>query len=141
MLKRDELADPNSCFNRAADDEMIFVLLARDVATPHAIREWSLERVCRGKNIADDAQIVEALQCAEMIEARHERDEAEVNSFSQNKAIRSTFPSLHNLLTDPLDRLDPGWEARRSLRVYACFARARPAGERDQDWDRITRWS
>jgi hypothetical protein len=28
------------------------------------------------------------------------------NSFSQNKAIRATFPSLHNVLTDPLDRVD-----------------------------------
>jgi hypothetical protein len=92
MLKRDELTDPNSCLNRAADDEMIFVLLARDVATPHAIREWGLERVLRGKNQPEDAQIVEALQCAAIIAKAHGLAEPAGNSFSQNKAIRSKFP-------------------------------------------------
>lgn len=92
MLKRDELADPNSCLNRAADDEMIFVLLGHDVAAPHAIREWGLERVLRGKNHADDAQIVEALKCAAAIEAKQDCAEAEGNCFSQNKAIRASFP-------------------------------------------------
>ena len=64
MKKRDELADPNSCFNRAADDEIIFVLLARDVASPAAVVEWVLERCRRGKNKIIDAQIIEALECA-----------------------------------------------------------------------------
>jgi hypothetical protein len=96
MLKRDELSDPNSCLNRAADDEMIFVLLGRDVATPHAIREWGLERVLRGKNHPDDSQIVEALECANKIGNDHDQAEAEGNCFSQNKAIRATFPVPQN---------------------------------------------
>jgi hypothetical protein len=92
MLKHYELSDPNSCFNRAADDELVFVLLERDVASPHAIREWGLERVLRGKNHPDDAQIVEALQLAEKMEAKQDCAEVERNCFSQNKAIRATFP-------------------------------------------------
>jgi|SRR5579864_106755 len=107
MRKRDELADPNSCLNRAADDEMIFVLLGHDVAAPHAIREWGLERVLRGKNHADDPQIIEALKCAEVIEATHDCAEAAGNCFSQNKAIRASFPTpelvLHNI--DPRDNI------------------------------------
>jgi hypothetical protein len=92
MLKRDELSIPESCFNRAADDERIFVLLERDIAAPHSIREWALERVARGKNHADDPQIVEALKCAELMEAKQDCEESVGNCFSQNKAIRSTFP-------------------------------------------------
>ena len=64
MRKREEIADPNSCLNRAADDEIIFVLLARDLASPAAILEWALERCRQGKNRVIDGQIAEALQCA-----------------------------------------------------------------------------
>ncbi len=52
MLKRDELADPTSCLNRARDDEMTFVLLGRDAAAPAAIRAWAEERIRLGKFVA-----------------------------------------------------------------------------------------
>jgi hypothetical protein len=64
MIKRDEIDDQNSCLNRAGDGERIFILLARDAAAPAAIRAWVAERIRLGKNSLDDAQIVEALQCA-----------------------------------------------------------------------------
>jgi hypothetical protein len=57
MLKRDELAKPGSCWNRAKDDELTFVLLGRDAAAPAAIRAWIDERIRLGKNDAWDAQI------------------------------------------------------------------------------------
>lgn len=68
MLKRDELADPNSCWNKARDDERVFVLLARDSAAPAAIRGWVAERLALGKNAPDDPQITEALSCAAMMD-------------------------------------------------------------------------
>ena len=40
MIKRDELADPNSCLNKAADDEPIFVLRAQDFLAPAAVTRW-----------------------------------------------------------------------------------------------------
>ena len=47
MTKRELLADPNSCLNRAADDEPVFVLLGRDPAAPFAISaRTSVESVC-----------------------------------------------------------------------------------------------
>jgi hypothetical protein len=64
VLKRDELSNPNSCLNRAKDDEMIFVLLAHDAAFAHAVREWAKKRVELGKNAPGDAQITEALKAA-----------------------------------------------------------------------------
>lgn len=70
MLKRDELADPGSCLNRARDDERVFVLLERDVATPDTIRFWADRRVAIGRNRPDDPQIIDAMVCADEIERR-----------------------------------------------------------------------
>jgi hypothetical protein len=41
MLKKDELTNPNSCLNRASDDEPLFVLRAQDVFAAAAIKEWA----------------------------------------------------------------------------------------------------
>lgn len=41
MIKLRELDDPNSCINRAADDEPVFVLRAHDPAAPEIVREWA----------------------------------------------------------------------------------------------------
>ena len=68
MLKRDETKNPQSCLNKARDDERLFVLLARDSAAPVAIRAWVAERLRLGKNTSDDAQIREALDCATRME-------------------------------------------------------------------------
>lgn len=68
MRKRDEISDPNSCFNRAKDDEIVFVVLGRDEAAPATIRGWVGERLRRGKNALGDRQILEALDCANQIE-------------------------------------------------------------------------
>lgn len=64
MIKREELTDPNSCMSRALDNEMTFVLLARDVAAPATIRFWIAERIRLGKNKAGDPQMEEASCCA-----------------------------------------------------------------------------
>lgn len=68
MIKRMEKADGRSCWNKASDDEMVFVLLGRDTAAPRTIREWVKERLRLGKNKQDDQQIREALNAAEFIE-------------------------------------------------------------------------
>lgn len=72
MHKRDELMDAQSCFRRARADELLFVLLGRDVAAPATIRFWCEERVRLGKNQADDAQIAEALAVAREMERDHQ---------------------------------------------------------------------
>jgi hypothetical protein len=69
MRKKDELGSKDSCMSRAHSEEMTFVLLGRDVAAPAAIRAWVAERIRLGKNIATDAQIVEALACATTMES------------------------------------------------------------------------
>jgi hypothetical protein len=71
MHKHKELADPNSCLNRARDDERLFVLLERDAATASTIRFWAAKRIELGKNRPNDMKIIEALQMAHEIEALH----------------------------------------------------------------------
>jgi len=44
-LKRDELADPNSCLNRADSAEPIFVLRGSDPLTPKLIEDWAARAV------------------------------------------------------------------------------------------------
>lgn len=69
MRKPDELTSPDSCMSRARDDEMTFTLLGRDEAAPATIRRWIAERIRLGKNQAGDLQIVEAEECARIMEA------------------------------------------------------------------------
>jgi hypothetical protein len=72
MRKHLEVKDPKSCLNRARDGELVFVLLGRDVAAPGAIRVWCAKRVQMKKNKWGDAQIVEALNVADAMEAERE---------------------------------------------------------------------
>lgn len=66
MRKRDELV--KGCMAKAGDFEMTFVLLSRDTAAADTIRFWVRERLRSGKNKLEDAQIQEALTCAEIME-------------------------------------------------------------------------
>ena len=75
MMKRNELSSPQSCLNRAKDGEILFVLLARDVAAPSAIREWVASRLRLGKNNLPDPQIQEALACARAMELQRKSGE------------------------------------------------------------------
>jgi hypothetical protein len=77
MIKRKEDSDPKSCWNRADEEEIVFVLLARDPAAPQAILAWIKERIRLGKNKAGDAQLNEASKCMlDMYGYRLKREEA-----------------------------------------------------------------
>jgi hypothetical protein len=64
MMKYLEFHSPESCWNRADHNEIVFVLLARDAAAQMAIQAWCEERIRLGKNLPGDPQIVEALECS-----------------------------------------------------------------------------
>jgi hypothetical protein len=64
MIKTEELSNPNSCLNKAADRELLFVLRGHDVAAAATVRFWIRERIRLGKNDPNDDQILEATQCA-----------------------------------------------------------------------------
>lgn len=68
MRKTEELSNPNSCLNKAKNDELVFVLLARDSVSAETIRFWCQKRVQYKKNAPNDPQILEALACADKME-------------------------------------------------------------------------
>lgn len=41
MLRKEEITNPNSCLNRAADTEPVFVLRAHDELASLLVREWA----------------------------------------------------------------------------------------------------
>ncbi len=68
MRKYDELAEAESCLNKADDRELLFVLRGKDIASPATIRFWCEERIRLGKNTSEDLQIKLALIDAEAME-------------------------------------------------------------------------
>lgn len=68
MRKFEEFTNETSCFNKAAADEMLFVLLARDASAPVAVRAWIQHRLATKKNVETDHQIIEARKVAEEME-------------------------------------------------------------------------
>jgi hypothetical protein len=70
VKKIDELTDPESCLSKAKDDELIFVLLARDPCAASAVEHWIRERVRRGINKLSDAKIVSAIQWCQQVNIR-----------------------------------------------------------------------
>jgi hypothetical protein len=69
MRKCDEIANPNSCLNKARADEWIFVLLGRDESAIVAVRAWIEHRVQSGKNKRDDVKIMSAENWIKEVEA------------------------------------------------------------------------
>lgn len=56
MIKKDELSNPNSCLNRAQDDEPLFVLRANDPIAPHVVKAWA-DQYLQGKALGGGAQL------------------------------------------------------------------------------------
>jgi hypothetical protein len=71
MRKKEETSRTDTA--HAHPEEMVFVLLSRDVAAPATIRAWCDERIRLGKNKPTDDQIVEALACAATMEAERRK--------------------------------------------------------------------
>lgn len=66
-LKRDEIKDPNSCLNRAADDEPIFVLRGKDPLSAKLVRTWAAGALLEGHH--EDDKIKAAWRYADAMDA------------------------------------------------------------------------
>lgn len=64
MLKKHELATPTSCLNKAAPDEPLFVLRAKDGHAPQTLRHWAT----MSDGTHEPEKIAEALACADAME-------------------------------------------------------------------------
>lgn len=64
-LKRDEIANPNSCLNKAADDEPVFVLRGQDMCAPQHVRDWADHaelRGCAPEKVAEARALANAME-------------------------------------------------------------------------------
>jgi hypothetical protein len=68
VIKSKELATPTSCLNKAASDEMVFVLRAKDPVAAQTIRHWATmaegihepERIAEARAAADAMDLYRA---------------------------------------------------------------------------------
>jgi hypothetical protein len=68
MIKTEELV--KGCMAKAFDDEMTFVVMARDEVGADTIRDWCRRRIVKGLNKPGDAKITEALACADIMDTQ-----------------------------------------------------------------------
>lgn len=61
MKKGDEIAQPNSCLNKAAEDEPVFVLRAKDPIAPAAVEEWARLAQATGRHEPEKIEEARAL--------------------------------------------------------------------------------
>lgn len=87
MLKRDELEQPNSCINKAANDEPVFVLRAKDPLAASAVEYWAKNAEATGFH--DPAKCAEARHLAssmrEWRDLHVSRDRAAAQSEAANR--------------------------------------------------------
>jgi hypothetical protein len=75
MLKKHELATPTSCLNKAASDEPVFVLRAKDKHAPQTLRLWATmaedfhepEKIAEARKLADEMEKWRAREVAEIV--------------------------------------------------------------------------
>lgn len=95
MTKKQEILNAGSCFNRAGEDEFMFVLLGRDPAAPAAIRAWCEERVRLGKNTPDDHEIVTAVEASVTLDALR-RARGEILTIMEAFRADGTQPAIRH---------------------------------------------
>lgn len=65
MIKREELSNPQSCLNKAGEEEPVFVLRGGDLLAPGIVRQWVVEAYKHGLPIH---KVEEAMALAEAME-------------------------------------------------------------------------
>jgi hypothetical protein len=68
MRKCDEMMLPDSCLNKAAENELLFVLRDKDPCMAGTIRYWARMRMELGLNTSGDSKIKEAVTLAAEVE-------------------------------------------------------------------------
>lgn len=51
MLKSEEVADPESTWNKTADDEPVFIVCARDINAAYTVRFWASLALMNGASV------------------------------------------------------------------------------------------
>jgi len=87
MNKRDNLTNPNSCLNKAAALEPIFVLRAKDPLAPMTIRHW----VTMNVEIQPQDKLQKALNLAEEMEEWYRKNSPQASA--EEMPIKDNYPN------------------------------------------------
>lgn len=68
MTKRENIDNPNSCWNKARDDEQVFILLERDEAMAATLRSWADNRIRLEIDKSTSPKITAARRLADMLD-------------------------------------------------------------------------
>ncbi len=84
MLKHLELSRPDSCLNKAATDEPVFVLRAKDPMAAMTIRHW----ITMSSNGAhESSKLAEALKAADEMDAWRSRNVPETTTMEVGSVL------------------------------------------------------
>lgn len=64
--KRENIENPQSCLSKAADDEPIFVLRAKDPLAADIVREWAM--LAARDQVHEEEKCRAALECAQKMD-------------------------------------------------------------------------
>lgn len=106
--KEQNMNDPNSCWNKAAPDEKMFILLGRDPIAPITILNWCNERVKAGLNKPEDEKIKNAMAIAskmaqEQLAKLPNTDSAE-KRLATVRALNKYTDAVHNSLCEKANK-------------------------------------
>lgn len=88
--KAELIADPNSCWNQAADDAPVFVMIPTDSTAPETIRSWAGRLVRTSLASSSAAKAMDALEVAEHFEKWGHKNGCGVPGSGWNKAKAPT---------------------------------------------------
>ena len=147
MTKFDNLHDPNSCWNKARDDEPVFILLQRDPCAAEAVVAWINARISKGINQQADHKILSAREWASKAFDYHEKEKKKKKLLEQLKQVadfgitaeelRTQLPQFSKLLTaEPQsEKLEKLWAViqkhREKDEAYAQAGRTMSLDEYD----------
>lgn len=123
MRKYDELTNPNSCLNRSACDEPLFVLCARDIDAPTVVREWANIREATGGR---SEKIAEARQCAANMEAwQRTHNAARLSNSPRLEQLARVVYEVNSAYLAALGVPQPSWHEQPDIIREAHIAAVR----------------
>lgn len=119
MTKAECIADPNSCWNKAKDDEPVFILLGRDEDAPATIEYWLKERYSSNpldkkiKEAANEAGIMRHYQ-------RRIKEESQWQTIKVYLGGKYVFVKVRELVSVPDHTLSVCEAMQRGVHSLQC---------------------
>lgn len=73
MTKRENIDDPNSCWNKAADDEILFILRDKDLTFIPVLLFWVHMRIFMDIDLATSPKLTGALEIVDKVREKRRK--------------------------------------------------------------------